>query len=466
MAESKAVKKFKFPDSFVLIGILILITAILTYVVPSGVYDMVKNEAGTSVVDPNSFHFVNRTPTTIIQLFKAFYVGLSRNYSTIFLVMLVGGYFKVINETKAISNGLSILFGKMKDRALLILPFVLICFHILGTTGVVVNSVVAFIPLGLLVASQMGLDRIAAVGIIYAACYGGWGTSFMGATSVQLAQSIAGIPILSGVGLRLVVTAITGVATVIYVMRYCSKVKKDPEASYLYGTEWADFGAMKHVDGVYTFGVKEAIILVLTFGGIIVYVIGTVKYGWGNDWFMAILLFVAIVSGKLVGMSLNEIAQTFMKGLREMSYGAILIGWASIISVLLTDGKIIHTLIWAASLPLKAMPGTIGAVMMFLINSVFNFFVPSASGQAAIVMPIMGPLADVVGLSRQISVLAYQYGDGLSNTIVPTSGVLMGVLGVAEIPFQKWLKFMIPLFLIWTVICALAMVASVMIGYH
>ena len=181
---------------------------------------------------------------------------------------------------------------------------------------------------------------------------------------------------------------------------------------------------------------------------------------------VAFLMASSIAAGFIAGMSAEDISRSFMKGCREMAYGAILIGFASAIAVLLTDGNIIHTIIYAASLPLKAMPKTIAAVFMFYINLVFNFFVSSASGQAAIVMPIMTPLADVVGLTRQVAVLAYQYGDGLSNTIIPTSGVLMAALGVAGVPFSKWLKFQVPLFLIWTAICTVVMIVAVMIGYH
>ncbi|MCI8741324.1 MAG: YfcC family protein [Lachnospiraceae bacterium] len=462
-----AKKEFKLPETYVLIAMMLIVMAILTYIIPAGTYDMYKDEAtGRQLVDATSFHFIDRSPVTPLQLLMAFYTGLNKNYSTIFFVMLVGGYFKIVNETGAITNGLSLAIGKMKDKALFAIPLVMVSFAFLGATGVLINPVVAFIPIGLVVAQQMKMDRIAAMGIVYLGCFSGWCTSFMAASSVQLAQQIAEIPVMSGVGLRFIVTSIIVAITIVYVMRYCKKIQTDRTKSILYGTADEGFGELDQVEFNHTFGGKDILILVLVFGSLVLYVWGAVVKGWGQEYMVAFLMASAIASGFIAGMSADDISRSFMKGCREMAYGAILIGFASAIAVLLTDGNIIHTIIYAASLPLKAMPKTIAAVFMFYINLVFNFFVSSASGQAAIVMPIMTPLADVVGLTRQVAVLAYQYGDGLSNTIIPTSGVLMAALGVAGVPFSKWLKFQVPLFLMWTAVCTVVMIVAVMIGYH
>jgi uncharacterized ion transporter superfamily protein YfcC len=465
--EEKKKSGFKFPDTYVLIAVMITVMAILTYIVPAGKYEMIKNAAGIPMVDPNSFKFVPRTPTTAYQLLDAFYIGLNRNYSMIFYVLLIGGYFKIINETKAISNGLSAVINRLKEKSLIAIPIVMICFHLLGSTGVLVNPVIAFIPIGLIVASQMKIDRIAALSIIYLSCYAGWGTSFMAVGSVQLAQKMAEVKVLSGIELRAIVTIITCAVTIFWTMRYCAKIRKDKTQSLLYGTEWEGFGDLKEENAEsISFTAKDFIILVLVFGALTIYVYGAIKYSWSEHYMTVFMCVAAIISGFISGMTANQIAQSFMRGVKEMVYGAVLIGFASGISVVLTDGQIIHTLIYYASLPLKVLPTTLSAVVMFYINSVFNFFVTSASGQAAIVMPIMAPLADVVGVTRQVSILAYQYGDGLSNTVVPTSGVLMAALGIAGVPLQKWLKFQIPLFLIWTLICTIAIIVAVMIGYN
>ncbi len=465
--KSKEKKPFKLPDTYVLVAIMLIVMAALTYIIPAGTYDMVKDEVtGKDLVDATSFHFIERTPTTILQFLMAFYTGLNKNYSTIFFVTLIGGYFKIVNETGAITNGLSVAIKRLKSKALIAIPVVMLSFAFLGATGVLINPVVAFIPIGLVVAQQMKMDRVAAMAIIYLGCFAGWCTSFMAVGSVQLAQQIADLPVLSGTGLRFIVTCIVTVVTIIYVMRYCHKIRVDQTKGILYGTEYAGFGALDEMEDEHSFSHKDMLILVIVFGSLGFYVWGAITKGWGQEYMAAFMLAASVVSGFIAGMNADEISRAFMKGCREMAYGAILIGFASAISVLLTDGHIIHTIIYAASLPLKALPTSIAAVFMFYINLIFNFFVSSASGQAAIVMPIMTPLADVVGVTRQVAVLAYQYGDGLSNTIIPTSGVLMAALGVAGVPFSKWLKFQVPLFLIWTLICTIAIVIAVMIGYH
>ena len=465
--KEKKKKGFKLPDTYVLVAIMLIVMAALTYIVPAGTYDMVTSEAtGKQVVDPNSFHYVQRTPTTILQFLMAFYTGLNKNYSTIFFVTLIGGYFKIVNETGAITNGLAVAIKRLKDKALIAIPIVMLCFAFLGATGVLINPVVAFIPIGLVVAQQMKMDRISAMAIIYLGCFAGWCTSFMAAGSVQIAQQIAEIPVLSGIGLRFIVTSIVTVVTIIYVLRYCRKIRLDNSKSILYGTEYAGFGELDEMEQEHSFSKKDVLILVIVFGSLAFYVWGAVTKGWGQEYMAAYMLAASVISGFIAGMSADEISRAFMKGCREMAYGAILIGFASAISVLLTDGNIIHTIIYAASLPLKVLPQALAAVAMFYINLVFNFFVSSASGQAASVMPIMTPLADVIGVTRQVAVLAYQYGDGLANTIIPTSGVLMAALGVAGVPFSKWLKFQVPLFLIWTAICTVAIIVAVMIGYH
>jgi uncharacterized ion transporter superfamily protein YfcC len=161
----------------------------------------------------------------------------------------------------------------------------------------------------------------------------------------------------------------------------------------------------------------------------------------------------------------DDMAKSFIAGCKSMVYGALVIGFAKAITIVLTDGQIIHSIIYYMSLPLVKFGSTVSGILMFYINLIFNFFVPSGSGQAMVVMPLFAPMADVVGVTRQIAVSAYQYGDGFSNTIIPTSGVLMAALGVAKIPYEKWLKFMLPLFGLWVLIGTISIVIATAIGW-
>ncbi|MBQ8563068.1 MAG: YfcC family protein [Firmicutes bacterium] len=456
-------KGFKLPDTYVIVAILVLFVAVLTYIVPAGVYDTVTTESGRTMVDATTYHEVEKNPVTLQSLLFSFYTGLKNNASMIFFVMLVGGYFEIALATTAIQRGLRIVISKMKEKAFIMIPIVMIFFAILGATGVLINAVVAFIPLGLAVAQIMKLDRVAAMAFLYLGTYAGFNSSFMAASSVQIAQEMAELPLLSGMGFRVVVTIAIVTVSIIYVMRYCLKVNKDPAHSIMPVEEYPfDDNMSAEVDDKFT--ARDIIILLLVFGGLALYVFGCIKYAWGYDYMAAIMLISCVISGFVGGMNADQIAKTFVDGTKKMVYAGFLIGLASCISILLTEAQIIHTIIYYISMPLVLLPKALAAVFMFIVNLIFNFFVSSASGQAAIVMPIMVPMADVLGISRQVAVLAYQYGDGFSNCIIPTSGVLMASLGVAKVPFEKWLKFMLPLFFIWTLIGCIAVATGVLIN--
>ncbi len=465
--EGKEKKEFKMPDTYLIIVGIMIFAALLTYIIPAGLYETVADPVtGKNVLDPDSFHYVQRTPTTLIQFLLAFSHGLSKQGTMILNVILICGCFHVVNETRGLSNFFSAVISKLHTRALLIIPVIMVMFGFQGSSGALINSTLAFIPIGLVIASQLGMDRVSAMAIIYLSTFAGFGSSFMSVSSVQIAQQLADLPVLSGSGFRIAVSCIIVLSAIIYTMIYCFRVQKDNTKSVLWGTpEWG----FDDIDTSEKFDAKlklvDVIICVLTFGGFGLFVWGAINKDWGQDMMAAFMVFIAVVSGKLSGMTFDGIAKHFVAGARKVLYGVILIGFASGISLILTDGQIIHTIVHAVAVPLSRLTGPVAAVFMFWFNLFFNFFVCSASGQAAIVMPIMSPLADVVGLSRQVAVLAYQYGDGLSNTIFPVSSSLVASLAIAGVPFQKWLKFQIPMFLIWVVIASIAISVAVMTGY-
>lgn len=404
-----------------------------------------------------------KTPTTLLQLLKAPLAGLKKQSSMILAVILICSCFHVVNDTKALSNFFAAAIHKFQNKAILLIPIIMALFGFLGTTGALVNSTVAFIPIGLVVASQLGMDRISAMAIIYLATFAGFGTSFMSVSSVQIAQEMADVPLLSGSGFRVVVSAIIILVSIIYTLRYSTKIMKDPTKSYLYGTAMQGFEGIDHPDFDVKLTWQDITIVILTFGGFGVFVYGAINLDWGQDMMAAFMLFIAIASGFLAKMTPDEIAASFKRGIKGIAPGMILVGFATGISLIMRwqHYPYHHP---CSSNSTVLFNRTIAAVVMFLFNLVFNFFVCSASGQAAIVMPIMTPLADVYGLTRQVAVLAYQYGDGLSNTIFPVSSSLVASLAIAGVPFEKWLKYQIPLFCIWVVIVSIAICVAVMTG--
>ncbi|WP_320046130.1 TIGR00366 family protein [uncultured Ilyobacter sp.] len=457
-------KKFKVPDTYVLVFVFVIIAAILTYILPAGEYNLIKDPGtGRSLVDPASFHFVERNPASLMDVLLSIPKGMKNAGWVIFLIFIIGGAFKIIDDTGAMKVSIEALVEKFEGKVYIIIPVIMAAMSVLGALGIVVVSAIAFIPLGIHVSKKLKLDPVVAVAIMYVGAYAGFVTSPFIPATLQLAQNIAGLEPLSGMGLRVVVWLLVTIVSILYTIRYAKKLENNIDNSVLDKIEWTndkDSGDTVKLNWTH---ISILMVVIICFA---VYAYGALNWSWGSDHMGAMLILAALLSAVISRMHPDKVAQSFIAGCKDMIFGTMIIGFAGAISVVLSEGKIIHTIIYGFSLPLKGLPSVLSANCMLLVNSIFNFFVSSGSGQAAIVMPLMAPMADIVGITRQVSVLAYQWGDGFSNTIIPTSGVLMAVLAVAKIRFEKWLKFMIPLFLIWMLIGFIAVTVAVMTGYN
>lgn len=453
-------KKRRFPDTYVLIFAILCLAAILTYIVPAGTYDSVTNEAtGKAVIDPNSFHNVDSNPTTIMQFLTAIPRGLVKGNSMIFLILLVGGFFQVVNDTGALDKALSKLMQKLGKNELLLLPIIMIIMAALGATGVVINAVLAFVPLGMILAQKLKLDPIAAVAMTFGACYIGFSASPMCPLTLQYAQNLAGVEPLSNFGFRSVILLACIIVYILFTYRYCKSIRNDITKSHVYGFEFDETATFND-----DLNWKDLAIVGLLVAGLAIYTYGTIKLSWGTDTLPAMLLVVALASGAIAGIHPNDIVKSFVNGCKAMIYSAMMIGFASAVTLLLSDGVIIHTIINAISKPMGAMGETFGGIFLYIFNTLVNLFIPSGSGQATVVIPILSPLCEVVGISQEVMISAFKYGDGFSNTIFPTVSVLMGSLGVAKIDYPKWLKFQLPVFGIISVIVIIGLIAGTMMG--
>jgi uncharacterized ion transporter superfamily protein YfcC len=457
-------KRFSVPNTYTLIVMFIIIAAILTYIVPAGQYSMVQDQAtGRDAIDPTSFQFVEQNPVGIKDFLLAIPTGMNNSASIIFLVFLVGGFFQVVNDTGAIDAAISIAINKLQKKALLVIPVIMIIMAILGSVGIVVNAAIAFIPIGVALGKKLKLDPVVGVAVMYLGAFSGFTSSPMGPFNTILGQTIAGLPPLSGFFFRTVVSIAIIAVTIWYTFRYAKKVKADQSNSVLDNIDWGD--EANNEEGNIKFDLGHVIVLVSLIAGFVIYAYGSYKLGWGLNYISAMMLAVALISGIVTRTHPDEMAKSFIKGAQRMVYGALVIGFAASITILLTQGDVIHSIIYYLTIPLTKVAPVFSALGMFVANLLFNLVVPSGSGQAMIVMPLMAPMADVVNVSRQIAVSAYQYGDGFSNIIIPTSGVLMAVLGVARVPYEKWLKFVMPLFLMWTGIGAVSIIIATIIGW-
>ncbi|WP_461205265.1 YfcC family protein [Clostridium sp. DL1XJH146] len=461
---NKVKGKFKIPNTYTLIVLFVIVAVLLTYIIPAGQYETIVDEiTGKTLIDPASFHFIERTPVGVMGFLLSITDGMTGAASIIFLVFLVGGYFQIINDTGAIDAAINLSVNKLEKRAILVIPVLMAIMSVLGALGIIVNASIAFIPIGIALAKKLKLDPIVGMSIMYLGAYSGFTASPMGPFNTILGQTIAGIPPMSGFTFRSIVWAIIFIVSVWYVIRYSKKLQDNIENSVLEEIEWAEGTEGSKV--VAEFNVRHALVLITLIAGFVLYTYGSFKLKWGLNYLSAVMLGVAIIAGIITKMNPDDMAKSFIAGCKSMVYGALVIGFAKAITIVLTDGNIIHSIIYYMSMPLAKVPAVISGVFMFYINLIFNFFVPSGSGQAMVVMPLMAPMADVVNVSRQVAVSAYQYGDGFSNVVIPTSGVLMAALGVAKIPYEKWLKFMMPLFGIWVLIGTIAIAVGTLIGW-
>lgn len=445
-------KKNRVPHTYVILFAIVLMAAIGTYLIPPGVYNRAKDErTGRTLVDPASYHRVERTPISPFNLLRAVPRGMSAGSEIIFCIFICGGVFMVLRETGAIDAGVSKVILAVEGREILMIPITMLIFAIMGATLGIAEEVIVFIPIGVALARAVGYDDIVAVAMLSTGAAIGFSSGVMNTFTVGVAQSIAELPLFSGIKFRLAGWILLYASAVTYTLRYAIRVKKDPTKSYLYGVERETAQNVQDLSEI-KFTATHSLVLLIILVCFVYLAYGVLYKGFYITELAAVFLGMGIVGGLVGKVTPSNIARAFVRGCADITFGALVVGIARSILVVMQEGQIIDSIIhWLANL-VSALPGGLAATGMFWVQSIINFFIPSGSGQAATTMPIMTPLADMIGITRQSAVMAFHYGDGFSNSIIPTSAALMGVLAMAKVPYEKWVKFIWPLMVIWTVI--------------
>ncbi|WP_338754448.1 YfcC family protein [Bacillus sp. FJAT-52991] len=457
-------KKWNVPHVFVILFAVIIIAAISTYFIPAGEYDQVEQDGRTIVVD-GSYHIVNSSPASFLAIFESIHKGMVSSASIIFYIFIVGGTFGILRATGAIEGAVHSISGKLEGKEHFLIPVLMIFFALGGAMLGLAEETIPYITIIVPLVIMLGFDSMVGAAIVLLGTSAGFTAAFMNPFTVGVAQGIAELPIFSGLSLRIVFWAIFLSINIWYVMRYAKKVKKNPEISLVHeesGKVLSNLGTQEKIEFTRAHKVAFAILLL----SLITLAVGVIKFGWYLPEISGLFIIMGIAMGLVAKMSFSKMAESFIDGCSVLVLGALVVGVAYGILVILQDGKVMDTILHSLAGVVGILPSQLAALGMYIVQCFINFIVPSGSGQAALTMPIMAPLSDLVGVTRQTAVLAFQFGDGISNIFTPTSGYFMAGLALAGVSWVKWMKWIWPLILINYILGAIFVSIAHLIGFH
>lgn len=456
--------KFKVPHTFIILLALIFIVAVMTYFVPAGTYDRHFDEAtGRQLVDPNSYHEVEKNPTTIIKFFSSSVDGMVDAGYVVVLTFAVGGGFFVLERAGIITSAIQTLAKKLKKRGIIMIPILMIVFALLDCFVGMCELTMVYVPIILPLMLAMGFDSMTACATALIGSQVGFTLALANPFTTIIGQKISGLPLMSGWQYRLILLVIYLGVAIWFVCRYAARVQKNPLSSSMYeidlqtreelgsnvATEAKKMTARQKIAGLISIGLFATMVY------------GVISWGWDMPEIGGTFVAIGIIGGIVAGMSGDEICKAFIDGCGRVLEGALIIGVSRGIAVVMANAQITDTIVHFFGTVLMGVPGYLSSVGMMVTQTIIEFFISSGSGQAVATMPIMAPLADIIGVTRQTAVLALQLGDGLTNIFYPVSGYFIATIGLAKVPYEKWVKFFIPLLLIeWALSIAAMIVAQ------
>lgn len=451
--------KARIPHTYVLLIGLALVAALATWVIPAGSYDRVI-ERGREVVNPRSYHPVEARPAGPGALLLAFPRGLAEIAEIVFYIFIIGGAFGVLNRTGVIQAGVQGLVRRLGGKKALVVPLLTAVFAVGGGTIGIAEETLVFLPVLLLLARSMGYDSLVAGGIALVGANAGFAAAFMNPFTVGVAQGIVGLPLFSGMGFRLGLWTVMTVVTVVFMTRYAKRVAAKPEISRMYEFDRTR-EPLPDTDKTKPFSKRHGLVLAAVLGALVLLVVGAIRWHWGILELSGLFFGLALVAGPLGGLSLDDTVRAFIQGASDITYAALIVGLARGTLVVLRDANVIDTITHAMAVTVQGWSSSLSAVGIYLMQNLLHFIVPSGSGQAAVSMPILAPLGDLLGITRQTNVLAYQLGNGLTNVFIPTQGYFMAALGILRIPWTTWVRWLLPLLAIWLAIgCGAVILAN------
>jgi uncharacterized ion transporter superfamily protein YfcC len=428
-------RKLKAPNTYVIIAAIILVCAVMTWFIPGGQY--VKADDGSL-----SYESVESVPQTW-QIFTAIYHGFIKQAGIIIFILVVGGAFWLLNATGAVEAGIKRFISKIGNRDKIVLAALTILFSLAGAVFGMSEETIPFVGIVVPLAVSMGYDAFMGMLVVYVASNVGFSSAFLNPFTVGIAQGMADLPLFSGMGYRLFCWGILTALLVVFVIFYAHKVRKEPSKAEAIEAE--------------PLTRRQSWILITLALTVVILIVGVTCMDWYMPEITGLFLAMGIICGIIAGFHSDRIVSELMAGAKDILSAALVVGFASGIIVILQDGKIIDSILHSMQEGLEGS-GEVGSLSaMYGIQALINFAIPSATAKAAITIPIMAPFSDMVGVSRQAMVLAFQFGDGFTNMITPTSGVLVAALAMARIPYTEWVKW------IWKMVLVLLILGLVLL---
>jgi uncharacterized ion transporter superfamily protein YfcC len=434
----------KIPDVFAIVFALILVAAAATWLVPGGNYQRrTETVSGSqrSVLVEGTFEFLPSRPQTL-EVFTAPIKGFLKLAEIIAFIFLVGGAFFLLNETGAIAAGIHRLVRVLKGREFLVIPIVMTLFSFFGAAFGMCEEAMPFALIFVPMALALGYDSLVGVSLTFLAAGVGFAGAFFNPFTLQIAQGLAGVKPLSGMGYRVLVWVIVTAFTIGWVMVYAARIKRDPRRSPMFDLDQErrkELASQHAASAQFTW--RHGVCLGILGVGVVFMILGVIAWGWYIQELAGLFLAMGLSAGIAAGQGPNQMAKSFVAGCKDIASAALVVGFAGGIIVILEDGRILDTILYAMASATSRLPPLLAADVQYGLQMLLNFFIPSGSTKAALTMPLMAPLADLSGITRQTAVLAYQFGDGFTNMIIPTSGVTVGTLGLAKIPFPRWFRW-------------------------
>ncbi len=453
----------RIPHAIAMLFSIIVLVSLLTYVLPAGTYERVIID-GRSTVVPNSYKVIASTPVNLLELFKAIPLGFKAGVEIIFIVIAGGIMFGFMEKSKAIENAVGTLIKTLGlQRKNLIIVIMTFMYGLLGVTVGYENNI-ALVPIAAMLSLALGGDLMLAAGISVGAMTIGFGLSPINPYTVGTGHKLAELPMFSGALLRTALCFSGLTIMAIYNVRYFIKISNHPKQSLALGLDTNNLALSKPLKD-YTLSSKNWSVISIFLLGLIVILYGVFNLNWHINELSAVFLMIALLCGIASKMSATSISETLLEGVAFAAPGAFLVGFATSIKVLMEMGNIGDTISYQLSTMLEGLPLYVAAIGMSISQTVINFFIPSGSGQALATLPVMLPLGESLGLTQQITILAFQIGDGISNLVNPTLGGLIAMLSMCRVPIDRWIRFIFPVLILILMLSFVAIVIAVATNY-